>query len=71
MSPLSHALGFQPLPIGYFGALVAMVAAYLVLVEAAKLEFFRFEGHARRPSERVSHRRIMRRAGRFTHGGPV
>ncbi|TMK49265.1 MAG: hypothetical protein E6G66_09230 [Actinobacteria bacterium] len=71
LSPLSHALGFQPLPVGYFGALVAMVVAYLVLVEAAKLEFFRFEGRSHRVSQRVPNRRILRRAGRFTHGSPV
>src|SRR6185295_5896431 len=38
-SPLSHVLGFQPLPIGFFAALAAMVVAYLVLVEFAKLLF--------------------------------
>ena len=34
-------LGFRALPAGYFGGLIAMTAAYLILVEFGKVEFFR------------------------------
>lgn len=40
-SPLAGLLGFRPLPALFFLALVAMVVAYLVCVECAKLWFFR------------------------------
>jgi len=40
-SPLGPALGFRPLPVGFFLTLVAMVAAYLVLVEVGKTWFYR------------------------------
>ena len=36
----AHTLGFQPLPAGFFAALVAMVVAYLVLVEFGKRLFY-------------------------------
>ena len=39
-SPLSGVLGFQPLPVPFFLALVGMVVTYLVLVEIAKKWFF-------------------------------
>ncbi|HEX6394344.1 MAG TPA: hypothetical protein VFZ97_12965 [Acidimicrobiales bacterium] len=32
-TPCPHALGFRSLPAGYFGALLAMIVAYLTLVE--------------------------------------
>jgi Mg2+-importing ATPase len=40
-SPLGPILGFQPLPAGYFAVLVAMVLAYLGLIEAGKRLFYR------------------------------
>ncbi len=40
-TPLAPWLGFTPLPPLFFGVLVAMVAAYLVLVEAVKGWFYR------------------------------
>jgi hypothetical protein len=32
-TPWAHALGFRALPAGYFAALIAMIVAYLTLVE--------------------------------------
>ena len=40
LSPLAGLLGFDPLPVPFFLALLAMVAVYLVLVELAKQWFF-------------------------------
>jgi Mg2+-importing ATPase len=69
--PWAHELGFQALPAGYFAALVAMIAAYLGLVELGKLEFFRhWQPAAMEPRNRHRHR-IHRRAARFTHKGPL
>jgi Mg2+-importing ATPase len=41
VSPFAHALGFTPLPVGFFLTLIVMVAAYLVLIELGKRWFFR------------------------------
>jgi len=71
LSPYAHALGFRPLPIGYFVALVVMVVAYLAPVEGAKLEFFRFQERPAPVERRARRRRLERRAGRFSHGGPL
>jgi hypothetical protein len=35
VTPLARVLGFQALPVGFFAALVALVVAYLALVEVA------------------------------------
>ena len=71
LTPLASALGFTPLPIAFFAILVAMVAAYLVLVEVVKKRFYASQfGTARRPqrSRRVRRvHRIYRRAARFRH----
>jgi Mg2+-importing ATPase len=40
LTPLAPALGFTALPVGFFGILVAMLAAYLTLVELAKRRFY-------------------------------
>jgi Mg2+-importing ATPase len=40
LSPLAGVLGFDPLPVPFFLALLGMVVVYLVLVEAAKQWFF-------------------------------
>ena len=40
-SPLASMLGFTPLPLSYFGFLAIAIAAYLLLVEAAKRALFR------------------------------
>ncbi|MFI5036668.1 MAG: magnesium-translocating P-type ATPase [Acidimicrobiales bacterium] len=66
---LAHLLGFAPLPLAFFGWLVAMVVVYLGLVELGKLWFYR---EARRPAvaappapEQRRHRQVGRRAARF------
>jgi Mg2+-importing ATPase len=41
VTPLAGILGFQPLPTGFFAALVALVVGYLTLVEWAKRIFYR------------------------------
>ncbi|MEC5179711.1 magnesium-translocating P-type ATPase [Arthrobacter sp. CG_A4] len=40
LSPLAGVLGFDPLPVPFFLALLGMAAVYLVLVEVAKRWFF-------------------------------
>jgi Mg2+-importing ATPase len=40
-TPLAPLLGFTPLPAGFFALLLALVAAYLALVEAFKRRFYR------------------------------
>ena len=70
-SPLSHLLGFAALPIGFFAALVAMVIAYLVLIEFAKRIFFANpEGRLPSLRRRGQHHHLQRRAARFQHPGP-
>jgi Mg2+-importing ATPase len=68
-TPLAHLLGFAALPISFFLILVAMVIAYLMLVEITKNRFYaRERGRPIRPKtsheERLG-RRIRRRTGRF------
>ncbi|WP_396902403.1 magnesium-translocating P-type ATPase [Mycolicibacterium sp.] len=69
--PLSHSLGFSPLPWQYFAALVALTAAYLILVEITKTVFYsepvQTAGAAHRT--RGHTHRIHRRAARFSHPG--
>lgn len=71
-SPLSGLLGFHPLPVPFFLALVAMVVTYLVLVELAKRWFF--SRAAQQPGAvgrtRGYHHRVTRRAARFTQRSP-
>jgi Mg2+-importing ATPase len=70
-SPLAATLGFEHLPAGFFAVLALMVAAYVVLAEAGKQEFFaHFSGPVARSSP-VRHGRVHRRAARFTHRGPL
>lgn len=69
-TPLSHLLGFTPLPPTFFGVLVGMILTYLVLVEVAKARFF--AGRERPVGPPTTHaqrldRRIRRRAARFAH----
>ncbi len=45
-TPLAHALGFVPLPVAFFAALLAMIIGYLILVEVGKRIFY---GTAQRP----------------------
>ncbi|MEA9983820.1 magnesium-translocating P-type ATPase [Subtercola sp. RTI3] len=69
-SPVSGLLGFLPLPVPFFLALVGMVLAYLVLVEGAKHWFFSRPAQAltAAPNRRVRgyRHRIDRRSARFT-----
>ena len=70
-TPLSHLLGFTPLPAKFFLLLFAMVVVYLFLVELAKTRFYRVpRADSIRPTsthaERL-HRSIRRRASRFIH----
>jgi P-type Mg2+ transporter len=70
-SPLSHLLGFAALPIGFFAALVAMVIAYLVLIEFAKRIFFANpEGRLPSLRRRGPHHHLQRRAAWFRYPGP-
>jgi Mg2+-importing ATPase len=67
-SPFAHVLGFTALPVGFMGALAAMIVAYLVLIELAKSRFYR-EAKRGRPlarSHRPRMRRVHRRASRWS-----
>ena len=67
-TPLAHALGFQPLPAGFFAALVGMVVCYLALIEVGKRLFY---GAAEKPTAlppRRGRRHVRRRAAYFTTG---
>ncbi|MGH1548801.1 magnesium-translocating P-type ATPase [Leifsonia poae] len=71
-SPLSGLLGFTPLPTGFFLALVATVLVYLVLVEAAKLWYYRRLAAAVPVHRHREYRhRVARRAARFTARQPL
>jgi P-type Mg2+ transporter len=67
-TPLAHALGFQPLPGGFFAALGAMVLCYLVLIELGKRIFYRaVDAAAPAPSRTYGrHRHLRLRAARFS-----
>ena len=71
-SPLTRLLGFTPLPALFFLALVAMVIAYLVLVEAAKILYYRRleRTQAKTKRHRAYPHRIARRAARFSVRAP-
>ncbi|MFZ1062810.1 MAG: magnesium-translocating P-type ATPase [Acidimicrobiales bacterium] len=71
-TPLAHLLGFTPLPAIFFLWLFAMVAFYLLLVELAKIEFYRAGRRTRvrgAPQRRSAAQRrdhqLRRRASRF------
>jgi Mg2+-importing ATPase len=73
-SPIAGVLGFVPLPVPFFLALVGMVMAYLTMVELAKGWFF--SRAAQRPSSPIVRRRgyphlVARRASRFTAKSPL
>jgi len=72
VTPLSRVLGFQSLPIGFFAALAAMVAAYLVLIEVTKRVFFTHVSTDRpRPRRRSRSHHLQRRASRFSYSVPA
>jgi Mg2+-importing ATPase len=76
LSPLAGVLGFDPLPVPFFLALLGMAAVYLVLVEVAKLWFFsRAAQQPVLPKPAGVRRRgrthhIARRAARFSTATP-
>ncbi|MEV8523587.1 magnesium-translocating P-type ATPase [Streptomyces sp. NPDC052000] len=70
-TPLAPALGFQPLPGGFFATLVGMILAYLALVEIAKRLFYGAAVPAPPiPRHYAGHRHLRRRAARFSTAGP-
>jgi Mg2+-importing ATPase len=69
LTPLARVLGFVAPPITFYAALVAMVAAYLVLVELGKRLFFGAEPTTdQRPRRRGHAEQVSRRAARFGVG---
>jgi Mg2+-importing ATPase len=69
LSPLAGLLGFASPPLTFYVMLVGLVVAYLVLVELAKRLFYAELDTTRpRPTTRP-HRRLQRRASRFSVGG--
>ncbi|MCB5291360.1 magnesium-translocating P-type ATPase [Arthrobacter sp. SO3] len=76
LSPLAGVLGFDPLPVPFFLALLGMAAVYLVLVELAKLWFYsRATQQPVLPKPAGVRRRgrahhISRRAARFSTATP-
>ena len=68
-SPIGPTLGFRPLPLTFYGALVLLTVCYMCLIEVGKRFFYRAAGtppltprpHARR-------RRVRRRAAWFSTG---
>jgi len=70
-SPLAHTLGFTALPATLLLAIAALIPTYLLLLELGKARFYREEA-TRRPkpwAHRPRHRRIQRRASRWTIRG--
>lgn len=65
-TPLARVLGFRLLPAGFFAAVAAMVAVYLILVEFAKRIFYRTARAPARPRPAPGHRYLRRRAARFS-----
>ncbi|MFD6354858.1 magnesium-translocating P-type ATPase [Nocardia tengchongensis] len=68
VTPLAAALGFEPLPAGFFAALLAMILVYLALAEAAKRWFFHAPGPVPAVRDRRTDHRLRRRAARFAAG---
>jgi Mg2+-importing ATPase len=69
-TPLAHPLGFTTLPISFFLILLGMILTYLTLVEIAKSRFYAAQAAPQRTPlthEQRHHRRVARRAARFTH----
>lgn len=79
LSPLAGVLGFDPLPVPFFLALLGMAAVYLVLVELAKLWFYARAAQQpvllrpRAVPRRGTTHHIARRAARFStaKSGPL
>ena len=71
MSPVSHTLGFTPLPAPFFGVLAAMVIAYLFLVEQVKRIFFAHYEHTHKFVRRSRAHRVRRLASRWRQHGAL
>ncbi|SES45515.1 Mg2+-importing ATPase [Pedococcus cremeus] len=70
LSPLAGLLGFASPPATFYAMLAGLVLAYLALVELAKRLFYAEFDTARPPRPAVRpHRRLQRRASRFSVGG--
>jgi Mg2+-importing ATPase len=71
VSPLAGILGFTTLPWQFFGALILLAVAYLVLVEFTKKVFYSDAVQDAGAPHRTRGRehRIHRRAARFSHAG--
>jgi Mg2+-importing ATPase len=69
-TPIARALGFQPLPGAFFAAMVAMVIAYLALVEAGKRIFYGAAEPVSPPQVPDHRRHLRRRAGYFSIASP-
>ncbi|QCH24019.1 magnesium-translocating P-type ATPase [Mycobacteroides salmoniphilum] len=66
-TPLAHSLGFHPLPLGFFVALILMVVCYLILIEAGKKLFYSTAQTATRtPKPQDPRHHVQRRAARFS-----
>jgi Mg2+-importing ATPase len=68
---LGSVLGFQPLPGGFFLALVIMVACYLALIEAGKRWFYRAATTPLPARRHIRGHRLARRAARFSVAAKV
>ncbi|MEO6886133.1 MAG: magnesium-translocating P-type ATPase [Jatrophihabitantaceae bacterium] len=69
-TPVAHTLGFSPLPLAFFAALVGMVVGYLVLVEVGKRIFYHTAQMPTPPRQHLSpSRHLRRRAARFSTSG--
>jgi len=71
--PFAHALGFTRLPASFYPILVGLVLTYLVLVEQAKVLFYRAHPVGAPIAEQRPGRvrRVHRRAARFSRAEPV
>jgi Mg2+-importing ATPase len=68
-SPLAHTLGFTPLPLGLVGVILAIIPAYLLVLELGKRVFYRrlaAAGPAPAPRRQPHEHRILRRARRWS-----
>jgi Mg2+-importing ATPase len=69
-TPLASALGFSPLPGGFFAALAGMVLGYLVLIEAGKRVFYRLVRTTTAAPRPAPRRHLRRRAAYFSTAQP-
>ena len=71
LSPLASDLGFARPPLGFYAALLAMVLAYLAIVEVAKGVFQRREHRRPSPQPASAEHRMERIASKWSHSGDV